>query len=460
MRHRRGKRGSGKLMGGVVLLLVVGAIAYIYTAVEFERTPPEVKSPSEIYWNRTDPLQIDIVDNEALKSYQLTLSDGAHSVIVGEGSVVPGTKAQRLLVAYPKGKLLNPKAKHLTLTVKVTDRSLWHFGEGNTAQKEISIKVDHTRPNVNIVANSYSITQGGSALVIFQAEDENLDQLYIQAGAHRLKAQPYKKEGYYAALVAWPFDKQTFSAKVIATDLAGNKRTSVIPFYLKNHHYKVSWIEATDRFINGKISDLASSDPEYANITDKLEKLRAINEKMRQKNEALIHSLSKGISSKRLTSWHIKRFHPLKNGAKVASYGDERHYYYGDRRHEVSRSYHVGYDFASTKMAPIIASNKGKVVFADENGIYGNMPLIDHGLGLYSLYGHCSKVMVKEGDEVHAGQVIARTGTSGLALGDHLHFGLLVQGIEVRPIEWFDPKWIKTNIDDVFKEADRIIVGR
>jgi murein DD-endopeptidase MepM/ murein hydrolase activator NlpD len=83
--------------------------------------------------------------------------------------------------------------------------------------------------------------------------------------------------------------------------------------------------------------------------------------------------------------------------------------------------------------------------------------MIDHGLGLYTLYGHCSQLLVKEGDSVHAGEVIARTGMSGLALGDHLHFGILVQGIEVRPVEWFDKGWIQTNIDDVFKVANKII---
>jgi murein DD-endopeptidase MepM/ murein hydrolase activator NlpD len=161
-----------------------------------------------------------------------------------------------------------------------------------------------------------------------------------------------------------------------------------------------------------------------------------------------------------LNKWKINKFYPLKNSAKVASYGDERHYYYKTKSNEVSKSYHVGYDLASTKMAAIKTSNAGKVVYANENGIYGNMPMIDHGLGLYSLYGHCSQLLVKEGDEVKAGQIIAKTGVSGLALGDHLHFGLLVQGLEVRPIEWFDAGWIKTNIDNVFKEADKIILGK
>jgi murein DD-endopeptidase MepM/ murein hydrolase activator NlpD len=65
--------------------------------------------------------------------------------------------------------------------------------------------------------------------------------------------------------------------------------------------------------------------------------------------------------------------------------------------------------------------------------------------------------LVKEGDEVHAGEVIAKTGMTGLALGDHLHFGMVIQGIEVRPVEWFDQKWITKFIDNVFKEADQII---
>jgi murein DD-endopeptidase MepM/ murein hydrolase activator NlpD len=181
---------------------------------------------------------------------------------------------------------------------------------------------------------------------------------------------------------------------------------------------------------------------------------------MRLKNEDKIHNLSKNVPNTLLSTWKINKFYPLRNGAKVASYGDKRHYYYETKENEVSQSYHVGYDLASTKMAAIVTSNAGKVVYANENGIYGNMPMIDHGLGLYSLYGHCSQLLVKEGDEVKAGQTIAKTGVSGLALGDHLHFGLLVQGIEVRPIEWFDASWIRKNIDNVFKEADKIILGK
>jgi len=459
MRNRKSKKSGGKIVTLLVLLALLGGAGYIYTAPEFEKVAPTIESQNNIFWNRSDAIEVQLSDNEGLKSFELVLSDGTQSIIVGQGIFDTLTKEKKLLVNYPKSKVLDPKANKLTLKVSVTDKSMWNMFQGNSSEKIIDVNVDYKKPSVNILANSYMIVQGGSALVVFQAADRNLEKLYVEAGENKFKAQPYKKEGYYAALIAWPFDKREFKAKVVAVDKANNKRTADIPFYLKNHTYKVSWIKASDKFIDGKITDLASNDPEYANIDDKLERFVAINETMRLKNEELIHGLGKGISSDLLENWKVTKFYPLRNGQRVASYGDERHYYYKDKSNKISHSYHVGYDLASTKMATIKTSNAGTVVYANENGIYGNMPMIDHGLGLYSLYGHCSQLLVNEGDEVSKGQAIAKTGVSGLALGDHLHFGLLVQGIEVRPVEWFDQSWIRKNIDNMFKEADKIIEG-
>lgn len=457
----KNRQKSGSIFGKILILIILGGLAagawYVYTAPEFERVKPEIISPSEMFWNRIDPLKIQVKDNVAMKSYEVSMSDGKKSVMIDQGNFEGAKKEDTLTVKFPKGKKIDAKAKKITVTVKVNDKSMWNMLAGNSATKTIDIYVDYKRPNVNILANSRMINQGGSALVIFQADDEHLDKLYIKANKNTFKAQPYKKEGYYAALIAWPFVDESFDAKIVATDLAGNKKEVHIPFYHKNPHYKTSHIKATDKFIDGKITDLASSDPEYASIKDRLKKLKAINETMRLANEAKIHSLSKNVSDELLESWKIKKFYPLKNGQKVASFGDHRYYYYGSKDNVVSESYHVGYDLASNSMANIKTSNAGKVVFAEENGIYGNMPLIDHGLGLYTLYGHCSQLLVNEGDEVSAGQTIAKTGMTGLAMGDHLHFGILVQGIEVRPVEWFDKSWIKKFIDNVFKAADEII---
>jgi murein DD-endopeptidase MepM/ murein hydrolase activator NlpD len=460
MNDIRNKSGRGKVVALVVFLALGVVAGYVLISKEFERVAPTVTSKDSMSWNRKTALEVTLMDNEALKSYRLTLSDGKTEVIVGHGDFESGVKSETLVIAYPKNKVLDVKAKKLTLKVEVKDTSMWNFLQGNAVEKSIDINIDYKSPNVNILSHSYTINQGGAALVIFQADDENLDRVYVEVGEHQFVAQPYKQEGYYASLIAWPFKKSDFLANVVAIDAAQNKRVAEVPFYLKSKKYRVSWIQAKDKFINGKITDLAQSDPEYAGIEDKLEKFRAINETMRLKNEKLIHSLSKTVSSELLTNWKIKKFYPLRNGQRVASYGDERHYYYKSKDNEVSQAYHVGYDLASTKMAAIKTSNAGKVVYADDNGIYGNMPMIDHGLGLYSLYGHCSQLLVNEGDEVEAGQSIAKTGVSGLALGDHLHFGLLVQGIEVRPVEWFDKGWIRKNIDKIFKDADVIIDGK
>lgn len=457
MKRRLATNSGNKVFSILLLLGVLAGGGYIYTAPEFEREAPSIQIDQNVWWNRKDPLKVQLSDNEGLKSFELVMSDGQKSIIVGQGIFEEKTKEKTLLVNYPQSKVLDPKATKLTLKVVVNDSSNWNLFEGNKNEKLIEINVDYRKPTVNILANSRMINQGGSALVIFQAEDDNMDELYVQANENKFKPQPYKKEGYYAALIAWPFTEDTFAAKIIATDHAKNTRVTEIPFYHKNPKYKTSYIKASDTFIDGKITDLASSDPEYANIEGKLEKLKAINETMRLKNEALIHNLSKKVSNEMFDSWKIKKFYPLRNGQKVASYGDHRFYYYETKDNVVSESYHVGYDLASTKMAEIKTSNAGKVVFAGENGIYGNMPMIDHGLGLYSLYGHCSQVSVEEGEEVSGGQVIAKTGMTGLALGDHLHFGLVIQGIEVRPVEWFDGTWIKKFITNVFQEADKII---
>ena len=465
MRRRRsyGRRKNSNSLGIIILGLLIGAGAYVFTSQGFERNAPMVKSDEFIYWNRKDPLKIRIADDSALKSYRVQVNDGANKLVVANEVITENTQEKILSIVYPKkvidGVRLDPRAKKLQLIVEVNDKSNWNFFQGNSTIKVINVEVDYKRPDINILSNSYSVTRGGVGLVVFQVKDKALKSFYVEAGGNRFKAQPYKKEGYYATLLVWPYSKENFTANIIAEDKAGNKRISNIPFYLLSRKYRTSWMETKDKFIDGKISDLIASEPDYSMVDHRLEKLKAINEIMRLKNEDLIHSLSRKVSNEILNEWKIKRFYPLRNAAKVASFGDDRHYYYQTKDNEVSRSQHVGLDLASTKMAKVLSSNAGTVVYSDYNGIYGNMPMIDHGMGLYTLYGHCSNILVKTGDNIDAGFAIAQTGKSGLALGDHLHFGILVQGIEVRPEEWMDRKWIRDNIDKVFGIANKIIEG-
>ena len=463
-RGYRSRRNSGlgwSMLLLIVIITIVSGAGYIYMSEEFERVPPNIETPKFSYWNTKHPLSIAISDNFRLKHYKVLLTDGTNSVVILDENPNDFVKDKKIEINYPKHSNLNPKAKELELIITVTDASRWNYMIGNSSEKSVRFKIDNRRPTINIISNSYSIRRGGSALVIFQAfDDDELSDISIVVGDNRFKAQPYIKDGYFVSLIAWSFLDDDFQANIVVKDRAGNSRSTSIPLYIRTENkrvkYKTSWIKASDRFIDGKITDLAEEDEKYMK-EDKLERLKAINETMRIENEKLIKKYTRYISNKTLFHWDIKRFYPLKHGKKVANFGDDRHYYYTDKSHEVSQSYHLGYDMASTKMAPILASNRGKVVFAEYNGIYGNMPIIDHGLGLYTLYGHCSTLEVKEGDIVKVGQKIAQTGKSGLALGDHLHFGILVQGVEVRPIEWLDRRWIRDNIQKIFEEANKII---
>ena len=99
------------------------------------------------------------------------------------------------------------------------------------------------------------------------------------------------------------------------------------------------------------------------------------------------------------------------------------------------------------------AANSGVVVFTGPLTIYGNTVIIDHGLGLQTLYAHLSSIDVKVGEQVTKGRVLGRTGATGLAMGDHLHFEVLVAGVSVTPLEWWDAKWIRDRINRPLKQA-------
>jgi murein DD-endopeptidase MepM/ murein hydrolase activator NlpD len=133
----------------------------------------------------------------------------------------------------------------------------------------------------------------------------------------------------------------------------------------------------------------------------------------------------------------------------MASFAEERTYWNNGK--EMDRQVHLGVDLASLAQSPVPAANSGRVVFAGPLGIYGNTVMIDHGCGLFSMYSHLSRIEIEVKKEVKKGETLGRTGFTGLAGGDHLHFSMLVDGVFVNPIEWWDEHWIKDNIEKKMK---------
>ena len=182
--------------------------------------------------------------------------------------------------------------------------------------------------------------------------------------------------------------------------------------------------------------------------TDLLPAFLKINNDLRRMNNDTIAALAKKTSPAIL--WE-GAFQPLGGSQVESSFADFRTYLYDGK--DVDRQVHLGFDLAKTANAPVTAANHGKVVFAAELGIYGNTVIIDHGMGLQSLYAHLSSFAVGEGDAVRKGQTLGASGQTGLAGGDHLHFSMLVNGQFVNATEWWDPHWIEDRIMRKLREA-------
>jgi murein DD-endopeptidase MepM/ murein hydrolase activator NlpD len=173
-----------------------------------------------------------------------------------------------------------------------------------------------------------------------------------------------------------------------------------------------------------------------------------INREQRKQAEAEKRKLAAKTADKPL--WEGAFVQP-RNTKVFANFAETRTYVFQGR--EIDTQVHYGYDLASTKQSPVPAANKGTVIFTGPLLIYGNTIVLDHGLGLQTLYGHLSSIDVKVGDSVDKEQKLGHTGATGLAMGDHLHYEVLVNGVSVTPLEWWDAKWMRDRINKPLKEA-------
>lgn len=440
----------------VYFAAIWGFAVFIYYSPHFEREKPKIDVNSTIYWNFKTPFTIKASDNEALGDYKIELKDVDRKITIAEGKAPDGARELNISLVYPKNTFL-PQGKEARLAIEVKDRSFWSFFRPNSLEVDIPVICDKTPPMVSTISNSYSIARGGSAAVVFEAKDSYLKEVYIKTSSGRIfNVQPFIKKGFYVALIAWELQNEAFSASIVATDMAGNKAVAPIKYFLRDVPFKDTKLELKDDFLNAKIVELSSSMHETTQTTS-LDRFVYVNNTLREANEKLIEQVTTRIGDNTVSGFFETPFLPIKNASVVGSFGDKRSYYIGDK--PISVSYHKGVDFASVKEDVIAAPNDGVVMFAAPNGIYGNMSILYHGLGLFTLYGHCSSFSANVGDVVKRGQPIAKTGVSGLAFGDHLHYGVLIQGVEVKPVEWLDPHWIKLNVTNILNEARYIITG-
>ena len=255
------------------------------------------------------------------------------------------------------------------------------------------------------------------------------------------------------AFFALPFDQDAAApVTVFARDEAGNEATARMDRQPFPKRFQRSRIPLDRAFLDRVVPAIAANTPSLGLAagagTDKLEGFLVINRDLRQQNNQAIAALAARTAPE--MRW-TESFAQLGNTQVESRFADHRTYFFDGK--EVDQQTHLGFDLASTQQAPVTAANRGVVVHAAYLGIYGNCVVVDHGLGVQSLYGHLSSMDVKDGDAVDKGQTLGRSGTTGLAGGDHLHFTMLVGGVQVNPVEWWDPHWMEDRVFRKIREA-------
>jgi len=452
----RKKSSFGKILFFIFLIVGLAAGGFVYLSPMFEKNAPSIEFKDNIYWNLKSKLNLTISDDSGIKFYKVIFKDGNKEIVLDTKVLSEAKKRVDLELKSPELDMFF-KSTDVEIIVEAVDSSKWNFLEGNKITKSFNLKIDRRKPLTSVIANSFAIRRGGSALVVVKVEDENLKDSYITFNnEQRFELIPFYKEHYYASLIAWPITVEKFNiVNLIAVDKADNKSIMKVPLYIRNIKEKKSNIKISDSFIQNvstKVLDQSGKE-----IPEDLVKIFVKqNETLRSQNVSKIEEVSKKYMDRDLISnFKIIPFKRLENAATAGQFGQRRSYYHDNIK--IDEAWHLGMDWASIKRADIFTTNKGRVIFNDYLGIYGNTIIIDHGFGLQTLYAHTSASNVSVGEKVEVHQKIGNTGVSGAVLGDHLHFGVLIQGLEVDPLEWMDKSWIKTRITDIIEDAKKVI---
>jgi murein DD-endopeptidase MepM/ murein hydrolase activator NlpD len=318
-------------------------------------------------------------------------------------------------------------------------------------------QVQLTPPRIGVLSTHHYINHGGSEMVVYRVTPPEVEsgvqvgavfyRGFPASGAGVATSDPAVKVAFFALL----YD-QDLNAPIslVARDEAGNMAHASFDFRVFEKPQKRSRIEVDDAFLQRVVPDIFQHSPEVkaSPNNDLVADYLTANRDLRRINGEKIISLAKQSAPQVLWSGP---FRPLGNAAIESKFADHRTYFYQGR--EIDQQVHLGFDLAVTTNIPVLAGNDGKVVHADYLGIYGNCVIIDHGMGLQSLYGHLSSIDVRVGDVVKKDQPIGRSGMTGLAAGDHLHFGVYLEGQAVNPVEWWDPHWIEDRVTRKIREA-------
>lgn len=344
-------------------------------------------------------------------------------------------------VTVEPGKLGISDGKAL-IRLSVRDYSWRKWLKGNLTYLEKEVMIDTQPPKIDVLSRVHNLGQGGSGLAIYRVSESGTTS-GVQVGGNFFPGYGgyFKDPDICMALFALAYDQGPGTTiHVSARDAAGNSTIAGFPYHIRKVRYPEDSINISDQFLNWKLPEFAGQIPSDAPQSP-VDRFLWVNRELRKQ------SIEKIRETTRQTDKDIYwkgAFLRLPSSATRAAFGDRRKYQYEGRM--IDEQVHMGIDLASLAQSPVPASGSGKVVFTDNIGIFGRTVVVDHGFGLFTTYSHLSAVDVQPGQMVARGENLGRTGTTGMAGGDHLHYGAMVHGVFVNPLEWWDASWIENNI--------------
>ena len=443
---------------GLVLILLLAAGGAFVVAGRMPGPPIEIIKPEKVVGVST-PLEVTVqAPGARLEDLQIVLEQNGKqfplfTLADQKGAQVKQDGADRLLISREIGKQSVPELQSGNASIVVTaSRKVVYGIRTIQSQARRDFKVRLERPRVSVVSTHHYINHGGSEMVVYRATPEDVTSGVVvgdveypgyPAAGVTIEGAKLTDPALRVAFFALLHDQDLKSPiRLFARDEAGNTARADFDFRVFPKPFKKSRIDVNDKLLDRVVPAILEGTTEVKPEGDNLAKFLVINGELRQKNNAKIASFAAQTKPELL--WRGAVFHPFGNNAVESAFADHRTYVYQGK--EVDQQVHLGFDLASFTGTPIVAANRGIVLFADELGIYGNCVIVDHGFGVQSLYGHLSSIDVKAGQSVEKEQQLGRSGMTGMAGGDHLHFTMLVNGKMVNPVEWWDAHWIEDRI--------------
>lgn len=426
----------------LLLLFIVVLIAAAFTYFRDTVAPTARLTPGAGSISNNTTLALDLRDEgTGIKTLLVEAIQGDKRQIILTQEFPTQTQQAQLEIS-----LADKRLQEGPLTIEVTsgDHSIYHLGEGNRSSLSFDLSYDSRAPIISVLSRTHNFRHGGAGLVRYRLNEE-VEKSGLVVGEHFFPGFK-QSSGDFIVLGCWPWDlnEADFVPRVMARDLAGNERQAGIYFHTIERKFRQRQINLPDSFLQQKAPEFETLAP---GLSDPLDIFLKVNGDVRAANRQKLAELSRQTAP--LPLWEGV-FTRQPGASTLAVFADTRDYRYKGKK--VDRATHLGLDLASVARAEIMASNAGEVVFADYLGIYGQCVVIDHGLGLQTLYAHMSQLDVAVGDQVNRRQPIGRSGATGMAGGDHLHFGVFVSGVPVQPLEWWDASWLKNNITSKLQE--------